>query len=381
MYDSVVEFIRSIYSDEFVPLHAPCFVGNEKKYLNECIDSTFVSSVGKFVDQFEESLCRFTKSKNVVAVTNGTAALHMALILSDVKKDDEVLTQALTFVATANAITYTGAKPIFIDSSIDNLALCPNDLDSFLKENAELKEDGFCYNKTSGNRIKACVPMHTFGHPAKMNEIMNICLKYNISVIEDAAESIGSEYNGQQTGTIASIGIMSFNGNKTITAGGGGALLIQDDKLAKRAKFLTTTAKRPHKWEFFHEEVAYNYRLPNINAALLCAQLEKLPDFLENKKQTAKLYREFFSNLDIKFVDEPKNCTSSFWLNAIQLKDLVERDKFLELTNNSKVMTRPIWRLMSELPAFKNCQKTELVNAKYYEERIVNIPSSVRLNV
>jgi len=380
MFNEVSSFIKSLYgADHFIPLHEPRFVGNEKKYVGDCIDSTFVSSVGKYVDLFEKMLCEITGSPHAVAVMNGTAALHMSLILADVKKDDEVLTQALTFVATANAISYTGAEPIFLDSDADNLGLSPNDLQDFLQKNAELKSDGFCYNKKTGKRIKACVPMHVFGHPVKLDEILSICKEYNIFVIEDAAESIGSYYKKKHTGTIASIGVLSFNGNKTVTAGGGGAILIQDSELAKRAKYLTTTAKVPHKWEFFHDEIGYNYRMPNLNAALICAQLESLETFVKNKRQTANLYREFFASTDFKFIDEPKDSESSFWLNAIQLKDVQQRDEFLEELNANNVMTRPLWKLMPDLPAFKKFQKTDLKNAIHYEQTIVNIPSSVRL--
>ena len=377
MYDDIVSFIRKTYKDYngegFIPLHEPRFLGNEKKYLNECIDSTFVSSVGKFVDQFEQMLCEFTGSKYAVATVNGTAALHISLILAEVKESDEVLTQALTFVATANAISYVGAHPIFIDSAKDNPGLCPEDLKIFLLENSEMRNDGHTYNKKTGRRIKACIPMHTFGHPVKMDEIMAVCSKHNIFVIEDAAESIGSTYKGKATGTIAPIGIVSFNGNKTLTCGGGGALLIQDETVAKRAKHLTTTAKMPHKWNFFHDEIGYNYRLPNLNSALICAQLEQLPLFVKNKRETAALYK------NITFLDEQKDCESSFWLNALIFESYEEREDFLEFTNEKLVMTRPIWMLMSDLPAFKDCQRTELKNAKWFEQRVVNIPSSVRL--
>lgn len=376
---AAIDFIKKIYGEEgYIPLHVPRFVGNEKKYLNECIDSTFVSSVGKYVDRFEEMLCEITGSKYAVACMNGTAALHMSLILADVKENDEVITQALTFVATANAISYQKAHPIFLDSASDNLGLCPNDLEAFLAENAEIK-DGECFNKNTGRRIKACIPMHTFGHPADLDSITSICEKYNIFLIEDAAESIGSYYKGKHTGTISKLAALSFNGNKTVTAGGGGAILIQDEVLAKKAKHLTTTAKVPHKWEFYHDEIGYNYRMPNLNAALICAQLENLESFIENKRETAAKYREFFKNTEFTFIDEPENCKSSFWLNAIQVKDLKERDEFLEFTNSNNVMTRPVWKLMNSLPAFKHCQCTELINAKKYEETIVNIPSSVRI--
>lgn len=376
MYDELIAFIRSMYGEGFIPLHEPRFVGNEKKYLEECIDSTFVSSVGKFVDQFEQMLCEYTGSNHAVATMNGTAALHMALILADVKRDDEVITQALTFVATANAISYQGAHPIFLDSASDNLGLGPDDLKNFLEENTEVL-DGVCINKHTKRKIKACVPMHVFGNPVKLDEIISVCSEYKITVIEDAAESLGSTYKGKYTGTIAPIGVLSFNGNKIVTSGGGGAILLQDESLAKRAKHLTTTAKVPHKWEFVHDEIGYNYRLPNLNAALICAQLEKLNDFIENKRETAKKYKQFFAESDLDFIvgDEGSN----YWLNAISCKDLKQREDILTKLNEAGVMTRPIWKLMNDLPAFINCQKSKLINARSYEQSIINLPSSVRL--
>jgi aminotransferase in exopolysaccharide biosynthesis len=376
MFNEVICFIRSLYGEGFIPLHEPKFIGNEKKYLNECIDSTFVSSVGKFVDKLEEDLCRFTGSKFAVATMSGTAALHMALILADVDQDDEVITQALTFVATANAISYQRAYPIFLDSAPDNLGLCPDDLKAFLTKFADV-ENGVCFNKKTGRKIKACVPMHVFGHPVKLNEIIEICNQYNIIVIEDAAESLGSTYKGRQTGTIAPIGIVSFNGNKIVTSGGGGAILIQDESLAKKAKHLTTTAKVSHKWEFYHDQIGYNYRLPNLNAALICAQLEKLPEFIKNKKDTASKYKTFFSKTEIEFVESIDD--SNYWLNAVKLKDKIEKNKFLEELNSNEIMSRPIWKLMIDLPAFSQCYSSELNNAKNYEETVVNLPSSVRL--
>lgn len=380
MFDDVISFVRSLYGEnEFIPLHEPRFIGYEKDYVNECINSTFVSSVGKFVDKFEQMICEFTGSKYAVATTNGTSALHLALLLANVERNDEVLTQALTFVATANAISYTGAEPVFIDSGDENLGMCPKDLENFLKNNTVMSTDGYCYNKITKKRIKACVPMHVFGHPVLLDKIKTICEQYNIFLIEDAAESLGSYYKGTHTGTIAPIGILSFNGNKIITCGGGGMLLIQDAELAKKAKHLSTTAKIPSKWEFDHSEIGYNYRLPNLNAALACAQMENLPNFIKNKRETAALYREFFKKTDFKFVDEPNECQSTFWLNAIICKDKSERDSLLEETNRRGVMTRPLWKLMNELAQFKNCQKTDLKNAKYFYDRIVNIPSSVRL--
>lgn len=379
MFDEVISYIRSLYGEGFIPLHEPRFIGNEKTYVNECIDSTFVSSVGKFVDRFEKILCEITGSKFAVATVNGTAALHISLLLAGVERDDEVITQALTFVATANAVSYTGAHSIFLDSSADNLGLCPDDLRSFLEQNATLGEDGFCYNKITKRRIKACVPMHVFGHPVKLDEIIEICQRYNIFVIEDAAESLGSLYKGRHTGTIAPIGALSFNGNKIVTSGGGGALLIQDPELARRAKHITTTAKVPHRWEFFHDEIAYNYRLPNLNAALICAQLEKLEDFKVNKRETAAKYEKFFSEKGFKFLSEPSQCESNYWLNAIFLNSKEEQQRFLSATNDAQVMTRPVWKLMSDLPAFSMNQTTKLINARRYEETLVNIPSSVRL--
>lgn len=379
MFDDVVSFIKSLYGKDFIPLHEPRFVGNEKKYLNECIDSTFVSSVGKFVDQLESMLCEITGSNYAVATVNGTAALHVSLILAGVEREDEVITQALTFVATANAVSYTGAHNIFLDSASDNLGLCPKDLDHFLKENSRPGIDGFTYNKKTNRRIKACVPMHTFGHPVKLDEIIEICKRYNIVVIEDAAESLGSLYKGKHTGTIAPVGALSFNGNKIVTSGGGGALLIQDKSLAIKAKHITTTAKIPHKWEFVHDEIAFNYRLPNLNAALLCAQLEKINDFKKNKRETAKIYQEYFLEKKIKFLVEPSYCESNYWLNAIFLNNKEDQQKFLSITNDAGIMTRPVWRLMPELPSFKNSERSLLVNAKNYEDTVVNIPSSVRI--
>lgn len=378
MFKREIDFIRSLYGNEgFVPLHEPCFLGNEKRYLNDCIDSTFVSSVGEYVNRLEDMLCKITGSNYAIACVNGTAALHMSLILAGVEEGDEVITQALTFVATANAISYQGAHPVFLDSARDNLGLCPLDLEKFLDNYAVLK-DGQCFNKKTGRIIKACIPMHVFGHPVKLDEIVNICKEYNLFLIEDAAESLGSMYKNRYTGTFAKIGAISFNGNKIVTAGGGGALLIQEEKTAQRAKHLTTTAKVPHAWDFYHDEIGYNYRLPNINSALICAQLEKLEEFIKNKRETASFYRNFFEKSGFEFIDEPQYSKSNFWLNGIMCKNLEQRNELLADLNNAGVMSRPIWKLMTELPAFKNSQKTELINAKRYESTIVNIPSSVR---
>lgn len=379
-YNDIVSYIRDLYKkpEDFIPLHEPRFLGNEKKYLNECIDSTFVSSVGKFVTQFEDMVAEYTGSKHAIACVNGTAALHIALLLSDVKPEDEVLTQSLTFIATANAITYTGAKPVFIDVDKDTMGLSPRALLSFLENKTFIKE-GYCYNSKTGKRIKACIPMHTFGHPCKIDEIKEICEDYNISLIEDSAESLGSFYKGKHTGTFGNFGTLSFNGNKTITCGGGGMILTDNEELAKLAKHITTTAKVPHKWEFVHDHIAYNYRLTNLAAALGCAQMEQLPSFIENKRKLADKYIEFFKGVNIDFVSEPENAKSNYWLNAVILNDRNERDSFLEHLNDSGIMSRPIWTLMNKLEMFKDCQCEDLSNSEWFEERVVNIPSSVVL--
>ncbi len=375
----IVDFIKQTFNTkEFIPLHEPKFIGNEKKYLNDCIDSTFVSSVGKYVDRFEKEFASYVGAKYAVATVNGTAALHIALKLVDVKENDEVITQPLTFIATCNAISYCGAKPIFVDVDLDTMGLSPKSLKNFLELNCEIVNNQ-CINKTTKKIIKACVPMHTFGHPCKIEEINEICEKWHIALVEDAAESLGSFYKDKHTGTFGKVGAFSFNGNKIITSGGGGVIVTDDAQIAKRAKHITTTAKIQHPYEYVHDEIAYNYRLPNINAALLVAQIENLDRFLESKRELALSYEEFFKTSNIDFIKEPKDSKSNYWLQAILLNDLKQRDEFLELTNKNGVMTRPIWRLMNELEMYKYCQKDELKNAKYLEERVVNIPSSVRL--
>lgn len=377
MNNEIISFIKSLYGHaDFIPLHEPRFFGNEKKYLNECIDSTFVSSVGKFVDMFEQKIAEFTGAKYAVATTNGTAALHISLLLSGVEHGDEVITQPLTFIATCNAISYCNADPVFIDVDLDTLGLSPTALKEFLKNNCEISGQK-CINKKSGKTIKACVPMHTFGHPCKIDEIKTICDEWHIALVEDAAESLGSYYGGRHTGTFGLVGAISFNGNKIITSGGGGCIITNDEVIAKKAKHITTTAKIPHKWEYVHDLVGYNYRLPNINAALLTAQLEQLDGFLNSKRELAGIYKGFFEDKNIKFVLEPENAKSNYWLNAVILNSKQQRDEFLEFTNANGVMTRPIWRLMNELEMFKNCQSGSLENSKYLEERVVNIPSSV----
>lgn len=384
-YNNMVEFIKELFlnpksqnPNPMVPLHEPRFIGNEKKYLNDCIDSTFVSSVGKYVDTFEKEFAAFVGSKYAVATVNGTAALHISLLLADVKKDDEVITQPLTFIATCNAVSYIGAKPVFVDVDLDTMGMSPDSLNDFLQINCEVKNDQ-CINKTTGKIIKACVPMHTFGHPCQIEAIKDICEQWHIALVEDAAESLGSYYKNKHTGTFGKIGAFSFNGNKIITSGGGGVIVTDDEVLAKRAKHITTTAKRPHPYEYVHDEIGYNYRLPNINAALLVAQLENLDRFLRSKRELAGIYQDFFSKQDIDFIKEPKDAQSNYWLQAVLLKDKKQRDEFLEFTNANGVMTRPIWRLMNELEMFQDCQATNLENAKFLEERVVNIPSSVRV--
>ncbi|NOQ31654.1 MAG: LegC family aminotransferase [Helicobacteraceae bacterium] len=379
MFSDLIKFIRQIYNTEdFLPLHEPVFFGNEKKYLNECIDSTFVSSVGKFVDRFEDMVAKYTGAKYAIATVNGTAALHIALQLVGVDKKSEVITQPLSFVATCNAISYCGAKPVFIDVDRDTMGLSPKYLLKFLKEQTVQRADG-CYNKITGKRISAVLPMHTFGHPCRIDEIAAICDEYNIVLIEDAAESLGSFYKNKHTGTFGRIAAFSFNGNKTITTGGGGMIVTDDQTLAKRAKHITTTAKLPHSFEYDHDEIGYNYRLPNLNAALGCAQMETLEFILQNKRELALAYEKFFEGRKVDFVKETENSKANYWLNAIILTSNEERDRFLKSTNEAGIMTRPIWRLMNRLEMFKSCQTDELTNAYWLEERVVNIPSGVRL--
>lgn len=382
MYSDIVNFIHQLYkTDDFVPLHAPLFIGNEKKYLNECIDTTFVSSVGKFVDRFEEEVAAYTGAKKAVVCVSGTNALHMAMMLVGVERNDEILTQALTFIATCNAISYIGAHPVFIDVDKETLGLSPKAVKVWLEKNAELK-GGTCYNKNTGRRVKACIPMHTFGHPVKIDELVGICNEWHIELVEDAAESMGSFYKGQHTGTFGKVSAISFNGNKTITTGGGGMLLFQDEELGSIAKHLTTQAKVPHRWEFVHDHIGYNYRMPNINAALGCAQMENLERYVQDKRETAVAYNELFKHIsDISFFTEPENSRSNYWLNVVILKDKNAQQAFLEYTNDHGVMTRPIWELMNRLEMFKHCETDGLANTMWLADRIVNIPSSVRLKV
>ncbi len=377
MFENVIQFIQNTYkTTRPISLHKPLFVGNEKKYLNECIDSTFVSSVGRFVDEFEEKIIKYIGSKYAVATCNGTSALHIALLLAKVKRNDEVITQPLTFVATCNAISYCGAKPVFVDVDRETMGLSPVALQIFLETNTTVQNDR-CINNTTGRVIRACIPMHTFGHPCEVDEIKEICDQYHICLIEDCAESLGSFYKGQHTGTFAQIGVMSFNGTKIITGGSGGCIVTNDEILAKKAKHLTTTAKLPHKWEYEHDMIGYNYRMPNLNAALLVAQLENLDSFLLRKHELATMYAKFFNNSNYRFVNEPKDGKSNYWLNSIILNNKQQRDDFLNETNSQGVMTRPIWTLMNKLPMFESAQCGDLTSSEWLEERVVNIPSSV----
>lgn len=415
-YKNTIDFIKSVYGNQdFTPLAVPVFQGNEKAYLNECIDTTFVSSVGKFVDRFEEDMARYTGAKRAVVCVSGTNALHMSLMLAGVQRDDEVLTQALTFIATCNALSYIGAHPVFIDVDKSTMGLSPDAMKEWLHANAEVREvknvesvkidimahteystpqypgaypelvEGepdtkACYNKNTGRRIKACVPMHTFGHPVRIEEIAALCEEWHIELVEDAAESIGSLYKGKHTGTFGRIGAISFNGNKTITTGGGGMMLFNDEALGAYAKHITTQAKVPHRWEFRHDHIGYNYRMPNINAALGCAQLENLDKYVASKRKVAAEYIEYFKNVDgIDFFAEPENTFSNYWLSAVVLKDKEAQLDFLQQTNDNKVMTRPIWELMNRLPMFEKCENDGLENTIWFADRVVNIPSSVRV--
>jgi len=396
-YQPIIDFIHSLYpGKETIPLHEPYFGGNEKKYVLDCIETNYVSSVGKYVDRFEEMIRDYTGAKYAIATVNGTAALHIALKLAGVQPGDLVITQPLTFIATCNAISYCGAEPVFVDIDAETLGMSPDSLESWLSTNTVI-EDNVCYLKEvhklhelqynnnkfveirGPRRISACVPMHTFGHPCKIDRIVDICNHYHIPVVEDAAESIGSYYKRKHTGTFGNLGILSFNGNKTITTGGGGMILTEDDELGPLAKHITTTAKKPHPWKFEHDTIGYNYRLPNINAALGCAQMEILPEILKNKRETTRNYNQFFKNIEeVKFIQEPSDSISNYWLNAILLKNEKERDKFLDYAYSQKVMCRPAWTLMNKLPMFVNCIYSTLNVANAIEKRLVNIPSSFR---
>lgn len=377
-YEEVINFIKTLYPNEIpVPLHAPRFLGKEKQYLAECIDSTFVSYVGKFVVEFESKIKLLTGCKHAIAMVNGTSALQMAIISSGINPGEEIITQALTFVATAAAIKHAGAYPSFVDVDIETMGMSPDSLLSYINNYTEIKSNKL-YNKITGRKISAVIPMHTFGHPLRIKEIMKICEDNNLILIEDSAESIGSYYDSIHTGNFGKAAILSFNGNKPITTGGGGMLITNDDRIAEKARHLSTTAKRPHKWEFFHDEIGYNLRLPNINAALGCAQMENFEKVLLNKRETANIYRDFFNSTKIKFMIEPEKSLSNYWLNAISLDNRNEREDFLAFSNDNGVQCRPIWTLINKLPPYQSCPHNELKNSQWLEDRVVNIPSSVR---
>lgn len=377
----IVKAIASVIGDGPATLHEPRFRGNEWNYLKECLDTTFVSSVGKFVDRFEAELAEFTGATRAIAVVNGTAALHVALKLAGVEPGDEVLLPALTFIATANAVAYCSATPHFVDSEERTLGMCAQALRAHLQANTEMR-GGLCVNRATGKVIRAMVPMHTFGHPVDIEALLAVARDFNLQLIEDAAESLGSSIGGRHTGTFGLMGTLSFNGNKTITTGGGGAILTNDAELGKRIKHLTTTAKQPHRWNFVHDEIGFNYRMPNLNAALGCAQLEQLPDFLASKRRLFELYRERFAQVDgVRIVAEPAGCVSNYWLQALLLdeQNAGQRDAVLGATNDAGLMTRPVWALMHRMPMYANAPRAATPVAESLERRLVNIPSSADL--
>ncbi len=377
-YKQIVDFIRSLYpSMDPVLLHGPVFLGNEKKYLCECIDTRYVSYIGRFVTAMEEKIKEITGSKYAVAVVNGTAAIHMALIGCGVMAGDEVITQSLTFVATAAGIVHAGAIPAFVDVDKDTLGMSPDSLREFLSRNT-IKRDGKCIDKSNGRTISAVIPVHIFGHPVRIFEIKSICDEFNLKLIEDAAESLGSYRNNKHTGTFGLAGILSFNGNKLVTTGGGGMVITDDEAIAARIRYLSTTAKRPHPWEFVHDEVGYNLRMPSLNAAVGCAQLEYFDRIRSNKRELADIYHGFFGKLGISTFKEPEGCSSNYWLNALILDNRAEREMFLKYTNDNKIQTRPVWTLLHKMTPYKDCPRTEMPIAEWFEDRIVNIPSSMR---
>lgn len=377
MFDFLIDFVRDQYrTNDFIPLHAPVFWGRERELVLDTIESTFVSSTGAYVDRFEKEMAAFTNSPRAVAVMNGTAALHIALKLVDVVPGDLVVTQSLTFVATCNAIAYCGAEPLFVDVDRHTLGLSPTALDSWLSEHALIDDHGDCRTRVDRRRIRACLPMHTFGHPVELDALIAICERWHLILVEDAAESLGSYYKGRHTGNFGQIGVLSFNGNKIMTTGGGG-MLLTDETIGRRAKHLTTTAKISHPYEFVHDEIGYNYRLPNLNAALGCAQLEQLPAFLTSKRTLAARYIELFKDSDLQPIVEPNDCRSNYWLNGVICQDQAQREALLRATNDAGVMTRPIWAMMSRLPIYANAIRGPLDNAKWLEARVVNLPSSV----
>ena len=374
-FESIISSIKQRFMNkELIALHEPCFIGNEKKYLIDCIESSYVSSVGPFVTKIENDIAVYTSALCGVATVNGTSALSVALKAVGVKNNDEVITQALTFIATANAIKYNGAEPIFLDVDLDTMGLSPSALEEYLNENAVIREN-CCYNKNTGCRISACLPMHTFGFAVRIDKIVSICKTWFIPVVEDSAEAWGSFNNNQHLGTFGDIGVFSFNGNKIITAGGGGAIVTNDKQKAQWMKHITTTAKLPHEFEYHHDEIGYNYRMPNINAALLCAQFEKLDEFLDNKRETAIYYKSVFDALGIKLKWERPNTKANYWLNCLEMENKKDRDDFLKYSNSKGVLSRPIWELMINLPMYKDSIKDSQKNARFLVDRIVNIPS------
>lgn len=381
IFPHIVRFIRETHhSEDFIPLHAPTFKGKEREYVMDTIDSTFVSTVGHYVTELESRLASYTSAKYAIATVNGTSALHVALLVAGVKPEDEVITQSLTFVATCNAIRYCGAEPLFVDVERTTLSMSPDSLEEYLSEYTELRNDGLCWNKSTNRVIRACVPMHNFGHPARIDKINEICSSYNISLVEDAAESLGSYHKGTHTGTIGKVSAISFNGNKIITTGGGGMVITNDEAIAIKTRHITTTAKKPHPWLYQHDDIGYNYRMPNLNAALGCAQMEMLPEFVERKRILAERYREWFADKDYEFITEPDDSVSNYWINAILTGGREERDELLEYTNKNKVMTRPAWTPMHTLPMFRNNTRTNLDVTEWLEDRLVNLPSSVVLS-
>ena len=378
-YQEITAFIKTLYpKQDMVLLHCPEFLGNEKKYLAECIDTKYVSYIGRFVVDMEKKIMEMTGAKHAVAMVNGTSALHMLLLAVGINTEDEIITQSLSFAATAAAIIHAQATPVFVDVEQSTLGMSPESLKNFLAEYAEIKA-GKCFNKKTGKQIKAVIPMHTFGHPVRIDEIKKICEEFSLILIEDAAESLGSFCRERHTGTIGRASILSFNGNKLVTTGGGGMVITDDEVVANRIRYISTTAKCPHRWEFYHDEVGYNLRMPSLNAAIGLAQLEYLDRMLENKRETAHLYQKFFDAIGIKFVTEPDNAKSNYWLNAILFDDQKQRDEFLEYSNDNGVQTRPAWALLHTLPPYRQCQHTETPNAEYIVDRLVNIPSSVRV--
>ena len=375
---SLIDFVRTEYgTDDFIPLHIPRLGGRERDLVADAVESSFVSSVGRYGAEFEEAVAKYTGAPFAIAVMNGTAALHLCLVLAGVKRDEEVITQAMTFVATCNAISYCHAHPVLVDIERPGLGMSPDSLEHWLENNAERGDDGLCRNRYTGRVIRACVPMHSFGHPVRIERIAEICRRFGLVLIEDAAESLGSFYRGEHTGLVGDLAALSFNGNKIITTGGGGMILTRDEALAEHARHLSTTAKVAHRWEYFHDEVGYNYRMPALNAALGCAQMESLPAFVEAKRALAARYRDWFAQSDYEFVTEPEGAHSNYWLNAFFARDRVERDHWLELTNDAGVMTRPVWVPMNELPAFANCQAASLETSQWVADRLINLPSWV----